>query len=117
VSTEQEYDTQESRSMLDQPDPDDNSDPSPDQLHGTYPPQFEQMNQPPPTTNNFFQPGMTAPPQIPQGMSGQMNGPGGGQFGDEMIDPGDPMLDADPFGLTASMHYPTSYSFDQGGQR
>jgi hypothetical protein len=31
-----------------------------------------------------------------------------------MIDPNDPMLDADPFGLSASMHYPTSYSFDQG---
>ncbi|KAG8631439.1 hypothetical protein KVT40_000579 [Elsinoe batatas] len=25
----------------------------------------------------------------------------------------DPMLDADPFGLTASMHFPTNYSFDQ----
>ena len=32
-----------------------------------------------------------------------------------MIDPNDPLLDADPFGLSASMHYPTSYSFDQGG--
>jgi len=31
-----------------------------------------------------------------------------------MIDPNDPMLDADPFGLSASMHYPTAYSFDQG---
>ncbi|KAK4985255.1 hypothetical protein LTR66_008234 [Elasticomyces elasticus] len=27
--------------------------------------------------------------------------------------PYDTMLDADPFGLSASMHYPTSYSFDQ----
>ncbi|KAK4929183.1 hypothetical protein LTR49_004080 [Elasticomyces elasticus] len=26
------------------------------------------------------------------------------------IDPNDPMLDADPFGLSASMHYPTAYS-------
>ncbi len=25
----------------------------------------------------------------------------------------DPMLDADPFGLTASMHFPTPYGFDQ----
>lgn len=25
----------------------------------------------------------------------------------------DSMLDADPFGLSASMHFPTTYSFDQ----
>jgi hypothetical protein len=24
----------------------------------------------------------------------------------------DPMLDADPFGLSASMHFPTQFSFD-----
>jgi hypothetical protein len=24
----------------------------------------------------------------------------------------DPMLDADPFGLSASMHFPTQYHFD-----
>ena len=27
-------------------------------------------------------------------------------------DPYDPMLDADPFGLSASMHFPTQFSFD-----
>lgn len=40
-----------------------------------------------------------------------------GPFANEMIDPNDPMLDADPFGLSASMHYPTSYSFEQPVQR
>ena len=34
-----------------------------------------------------------------------------------MIDPHDPMLDADPFGLSASMHFPTAYSLDQVVQR
>ena len=28
----------------------------------------------------------------------------------QMIDPNDPILNADPFGLSASMHYPTNYS-------
>lgn len=28
------------------------------------------------------------------------------------FDPADPMLDADPFGLSASMYFPTPYSFD-----
>lgn len=29
----------------------------------------------------------------------------------------DPMLDADPFGLSASMHFPTNYSFDHQSHR
>ena len=28
------------------------------------------------------------------------------------VDPYDPSLDADPFGLSASMHFPTQFSFD-----
>ncbi|GAB7353074.1 hypothetical protein MBLNU459_g3622t1 [Dothideomycetes sp. NU459] len=31
----------------------------------------------------------------------------------QLFDPYDPMLDADPFGLSASMHFPTNYSFEQ----
>lgn len=31
----------------------------------------------------------------------------------QIFDPYDPMLDADPFGLSASMHFPTNYSFEQ----
>ena len=42
--------------------------------------------------------------------------PGG--TGTHGFDPFDPMLDADPFGLTASMHFPTPYGgFDQGQAR
>jgi hypothetical protein len=41
---------------------------------------------------------------------------GGAQFGGAPMntgyDPYDPMLDADPFGLSASMHFPTQFSFD-----
>ncbi|PSK60271.1 AP-1-like transcription factor [Elsinoe australis] len=33
--------------------------------------------------------------------------------GHSNLDSFDPMLDSDPFGLTASMHFPTNYSFDQ----
>jgi hypothetical protein len=104
--------------MLDQAvDGDDISDPSPDQLHGTYPPQFDPQQQPqqPPTSNDFYQPPPTSgqPQMLPQ----TSNPPGSadGQFGNmgELIDPNDPMLDADPFGLSASMHYPTSYAFEQ----
>lgn len=32
-------------------------------------------------------------------------------------DPYDPMLDADPFGLSASMHFPTQFSFDASSAR
>ena len=121
MSTEQEYDTQPTRSML-EPDPDDNSDPSPDQLHGNYPPQFDHHH--PPATD-YYQAPMSAPPQMnpqpqlpPTSHPPNSDGPGG-QFGNigEILDPNDPMLDADPFGLSASMHYPTSYSFEQPPQR
>jgi hypothetical protein len=29
-----------------------------------------------------------------------------------LFDPYDPMLDADPFGLSASMHFPTQFSYE-----
>ena len=47
----------------------------------------------------------------PTGHNGMSAGGGPSGFaGGQMIDPNDPMLDADPFGLSASMHYPTAYS-------
>jgi hypothetical protein len=39
------------------------------------------------------------------------------QVGGQYIDPFDPMLDADPFGLTASMHFPTQFSFQESSMR
>lgn len=36
-----------------------------------------------------------------------------GNFGlNQVFDPYDPMLDADPFGLSASMHFPTQFSYE-----
>lgn len=35
----------------------------------------------------------------------------------QMFDPFDPMLDADPFGLTASMHFPTQFTFQESAMR
>lgn len=125
MSTEQEYDTQHAHSMLDDPDADaDGSDPSPDQMQGHFPPQFDQQQhrqQPMPPTTGFYQQPMQPHPQMmpQQPMPGPSNaaaaGVGGPQF--DMIDPSDPMLDADPFGLSASMHYNTAYSFEQPTQR
>ena len=34
-----------------------------------------------------------------------------------IFDPFDPLLDADPFGLTASMHFPTQFNYDQSQAR
>jgi hypothetical protein len=136
--------------MLDQPDPPEvgeADDTSPTQLHGSYPPQFDQQQQQQPQPRQqqhaqaqppqeYYQQSFGAqipPPQhvIPpqqhfgeqqQQQAAQQAMPvsqpqpsvqsgGGGQFGmGAIIDPNDPMLDADPFGLSASMHYPTAYS-------
>jgi hypothetical protein len=53
--------------------------------------------QPPPLTHNMLDPGGEA-----------YRGSGNHGF-----DAYDPMLDADPFGLSASMHFPTPYTYDQ----
>lgn len=59
----------------------------------------------PPTTTTSISVGMHASP--PMTTSGASDG--GGGVG--LIDPYDPMLDADPFGLTASMHFPNPYTY------
>ena len=38
-------------------------------------------------------------------------------MGTQMFDAFDPMLDADPFGLTASMHFPTQFTFQESAMR
>jgi hypothetical protein len=145
VNTEQEYDTTNgSHSMLDQHDTDpdhasehDNLD-AHHNLHGNYPPQQYDPAHPPAGQGfGYQQSGQSShmPPPGQQQMTPQYEqqqqqqqhlGQGQQQQGSEsesgayasiphMIDPNDPLLDADPFGLSASMHYPTSYSFDQGG--
>ena len=119
MSTEQEYDTQEAQSMLDDPDAD-GSDPSADRLQGHFPPHYEQQqhHQQMPSGGYYQQPMQDQSQMVPQAqqqMPGASSGPTGPQF--DMIDPSDPMLDADPFGLSASMHYNTAYSFEQATQR
>jgi hypothetical protein len=55
--------------------------------------------------NPQLQPQST-PIQTPDGNGAMINGMS------SSFDPYDPMLDADPFGLSASMHFPTQFSFD-----
>jgi len=125
VSTEQEYDAH--ADMLDDQDPSDNSAIGP----GPYPSQFQPSSGPrhsmgmeghpplrpiqsihpmqPLPPMRPMQPPQTAP--IIDGHSpalADMNQP---------FDPFDPMLDADPFGLTASMHFPTQFSFQESSMR
>lgn len=143
MSTEQEYDTANApHSMLDQNDMDqdhtsehDNLD-AHHNLHGNYPPQqYDQAHPPPGQGYCYQQSGQQShmPPPGQQQMTPQYEQQQqhltqgqqqqGSEGGDSdayasiphVIDPNDPMLDADPFGLSASMHYPTSYSFEQGG--
>ena len=97
----------------------------PQQLQGSYPPQYDQQQNPSVTSEYYQQP--YPPPQPRQQQIGahqpyeqshstnasQAETASGiqGPFAmGQVIDPNDPMLDADPFGLSASMHYPTSYS-------
>ena len=76
---------------------------------GPYPQSFEQQQQLPFTTG-------------PQGMPLTMAADDVGRteahagFG-QIFDPADPVLDADPFGLTASMHFPTPFSFQESSMR
>jgi hypothetical protein len=116
VSTEQEYDAQ--ADMIDQ-----------EEAHeapaapGPFPPPFPNGGMPPHVLPPQQQQQQQQQPQM------QGNGPSqslqaqppavqapdaNGQFGgmNHMFDPYDPMLDADPFGLSASMHFPTQFQFD-----
>ncbi|OQO03277.1 hypothetical protein B0A48_11533 [Cryoendolithus antarcticus] len=135
VSTEQEYDTQHaSHSMLDETEQDQSDGAAHLRQHNAYPPLH-----PYGTTSSGQQgfgyqhghPSAMPPPgqqrtplsqyemqQGAQALSSLSGGGDGGAFGTlpHMIDPNDPMLDADPFGLSASMHYPTAYSFDPSGR-
>lgn len=102
--------------MLDEPDDHDlaTTNRSPE-LHGTYPSQFDHSQ--PQQHGDYYQlrQGMQPGQQQHVAQQGQFEQPqmmpptshsGDGQFD---VDPSDPMLDADPFGLSASMHYPASY--------
>jgi hypothetical protein len=54
--------------------------------------------------------------QQPQPQQMSQAGDNGATFS-SMLDPYDPMLDMDPFGLSASMHFPTQFTFDTSSMR
>lgn len=105
---DQEYDAQDNFV-------DEHHDPHNDHTQPNMPP----FNQAPHNFGNQMMPPQQPrmqPGPGPQQMTQQNDGSGGGQafgninqmFGLEQ----DPMLDADPFGLSASMHFPTQFSFN-----
>ena len=120
MSTEQEYDAH--ADMLDETDPSEHSvDPGP----APYPPIYQQpashgnsmgmQGQPPmppmqslPPLQPMHPPAVTQIAEPNQTAMGEINQP---------FDPFDPLLDADPFGLTASMHFPTQFTFQESSMR
>lgn len=71
--------------------------------------------------NTPYVPGFT-PQSVTSGsqnLSGFNAPPGGdgtpGEFGNtnQLLGQYEPMLDADPFGLSASMHFPTPFNYEQ----
>ena len=120
MSTEQEYDAH--ADMLDETDPSEHSaDPGP----APYPPIYQQ----PPNHGHSMGIQGQPPMQAMQSMAHlqAMHPPAVSQIGEpnhtaigemnQPFDPFDPMLDADPFGLTASMHFPTQFTFQESSMR
>lgn len=99
MSTEQEYDAH--ADMVEDQDTSEITGPGP------YPAPFG--SQLPPTSNQ--QPPPTQQP------SAQPDSGAGFSSMNQMLDPYDPMLDMDPFGLSASMHFPTQFTFDTSSMR
>jgi hypothetical protein len=99
--------------MLDDQDVDNQTFPTASFSAPILPPQVQQQQQqqqqgvPPisPANPNSVQASMP-PPDAGVGSGAQGHGI------PAQFDPYDPMLDADPFGLSASMHFPTQFHFD-----
>lgn len=92
----------------------------------------EQAAGPGPYPQTFHHQSLPSAQQLPPGMQGQppmqpmhpppnapAMDPSNPAYGtmNQMFDPYDPMLDADPFGLTASMHFPTQFTFQESSMR
>ncbi|KAI9703690.1 MAG: hypothetical protein M1836_007460 [Candelina mexicana] len=105
---EQEYDAQ--AEMIDDQDPSDQST-GPGPYPHTFHQQIQQSGLPQLGQQAHQQPQQ---PPITQAVDG--NGPVFGAM-NQLFDPFDPMLDADPFGLSASMHFPTQFSFETSSMR
>jgi hypothetical protein len=107
VSTEQEYESQ--ADMVEDQDPAESGPgPYPEPLPQPQPPQLNQQQIP-----NQQQFGQQGPPQS---MNMAENPQGFGSM-TQLLDPYDPMLDMDPFGLSASMQFPSSFYFDTSSMR
>jgi hypothetical protein len=106
VSTEQEYDA--AADMVDDQDPAESGPgPYPQQL----PPNHHLLNQQMPNQQQQQQQQQLVQQAQNQGMQGYNSIT-------QLLDPYDPtMLDMDPFGLSASMQFPTSFSFDTSSMR
>jgi hypothetical protein len=101
VSTDQEYDAQVE--MIDEMD-----DPETDHFIPNFRIPTSDPNAP------------VAFPGSPPTTQSTLSDSGGGSGPDALppdFDPFDPMLDADPFGLTASMHFPTPFNYNHGHGR
>ncbi|KAG9234254.1 hypothetical protein BJ875DRAFT_376832 [Amylocarpus encephaloides] len=106
--TEQEYDAH--ADMVDDQDPAESGPgPYPDLIP---PPQHlqQQILGPPPPQQQ------PQPSRAQQGMNLDTGAQGFSSM-TQLLDPYDPMLDMDPFGLSASMQFPTSFSFDTSSMR
>ncbi|PIB01175.1 hypothetical protein CB0940_01671 [Cercospora beticola] len=115
---DQEYDSHAARSGFEEPEDDSHTSAirSPEDLSGQYSNQFDQ--QAAQQHGEYYQSAHAIPGHAhianqsqyeqPQ-MVPPTSHPGTGDY----VDPNDPMLDADPFGLSASMHYPQSYAGPQ----
>jgi hypothetical protein len=100
VATEQEYDAQtDIVSDQDQPE---SAGPGPYPTPFALPPMMnpQQRQQQPPRTTQAGE-----------------HVPGFNSMTQQLLDPYDPMLDMDPFGLSASMHFPTQFTFDTSSMR
>ena len=109
MSTEQEYDAH--ADMLDE-DPSDHSagpGPYPDNFFQTPAPMSQPMQ-----IGMQSQQSMSMAPPSSHGLDFSGLSYGGMA---QTFDPADPMLDADPFGLTASMHFPTQFTFQENSMR
>ncbi|CAJ2510207.1 Uu.00g061070.m01.CDS01 [Anthostomella pinea] len=102
--TQQEYDAP--ADMIDEPELD-NAGPGP------YPSGFPVNHQP----GMSMQPPTSAAPGQPPIASAEHGGQGQGQGYPSMTQLLDPALDWDPFGLSASMAFPTQFSFDTSNMR
>lgn len=82
---------------------------------GPYPEPFVQQQQQQQTSPQA----LTPQQQLGQQNPGHQLGGTSQGFGSmaQLMDPYDPMLDMDPFGLSASMQFPTQFSFDTSSMR